>query len=612
MATLPYITNNFSRPKDRIITTIFIILGIFFMLFFRLWYLQAVKGKEYRIQSEGNRNRLRRLKSPRGIIMDRYKQTLAQNRPSFTVSIVPEDVKDMEKILAVLSGFIDRPLEQIKKTIDCARSLPFEPIPLKSDLSFKEVALLEEHSYDLPGVTVEVEAKRYYPHQGLAAHLLGYMGEISPKQLKMEGFQSARPGDMIGQSGIEKVANSYLMGKDGGKHVEVNAEGREIRTIGYLAPLPGNNISLTIDLNLQKKAEEALGEKCGAIVAMDPQNGKILAMVSHPSFNPDQFAIGITQMEWNEMLKNPKDPLQNRIIMAHYPPGSIFKIVVASAGLQTRLIDQWSTFYCPGSINLGSWTYYCWKKGGHGDLSVHEAIVQSCNCFFYQLGSKLGIDVIAQFARDYGFGSLTGIILPGENQGLIPDSVWKKRNIGASWYPGETITASIGQGYILVTPIQLACFISAIANGGILYQPSVIESIETPNGNTVEKFLPSVKSCIPIRPEKMRIIREALKGVVNENGTGWRARIPDIVVSGKTGTAQVVKKRHDEDEDVTGSEDNIPEHLRDHAWFVAFAPYDEPKIAVVVLVEHGGHGGYSSAPIAKEVIQAYLQEEVLQ
>ncbi|MGA1839577.1 MAG: penicillin-binding protein 2 [bacterium] len=608
MDNLPSLFDKSPKPKNKIAFTIFVLLGIFFILLTRLWYLQAVKGEEYRTLSEGNRVRLKRLRAPRGLILDFNHRVLVQNRPSFTVSIVPEDVHDMDEVLFRLSSLIDVSKDQMKETIKASRSLPFEPIILKSDLSFREVALLEEHRNDLPGITVDVEDKRYYPYQSLAAHLLGYMGEINLSQLKKEEFRNARSGDLIGQAGLEKVTNSFLMGKDGGKNVEVDAEGRELRTIGYLAPIPGQNIILTLDLDLQKRAEEILGEKCGTIIAMDPGNGNILAMVSYPSFNPNLFAKGISQKEWSALINNPKDPLQNRAIMAHYPPGSIFKIVLASAGLETGTIDEWSSFFCGGHITLGNWLFYCWKKGGHGELSIHEAIVNSCNVFFYQLGSRLGIDTIAQFARKYGLGSPTGIILPGENSGLIPDSQWKKEALNTSWYPGETISASIGQGYILVTPIQLVSFISAFANGGFLYQPRIINSIETPEGAVIKEFPIVLKKDLPIKKENLQIIRIALRGVVNENGTGWRAYIPEIVVAGKTGTAQVAKLRDQEKGD-SDDEDKIPEHLRDHAWFVAFAPFNQPEIAVVVLLEHGGHGGYSSAPLAKEIISAYLLGE---
>ncbi len=607
MNTLPSLNEKSGNPRKRLIISIFLILGIFFILFSRLFFLQVVKGEKYRMLSEGNRIRLKRLKAPRGLILDRNHRVLVQNRPSFAASILSEDVQDLEKTLNTLSSLLNKPVEQMRKTIKKTKAHPFEPFTLISDLSFKEIAILEEHRNQLLGITVEVEAVRYYPYQEFAAHLLGYMGEINQYQLRKKEYQSVRIGDKIGQSGLEKVANSYLIGKDGGKHVEIDAEGRELSTLGYLAPEPGKNIILTIDLVLQKKAEEILGSRCGAIIAMNPQNGEILAMVSHPAFNPNMFAKGITKKEWLDLVKNPKDLLQNRVIMASYPPGSIFKLVVAAAGLSSGIIDERSTFYCSGFINFGDWVFYCWKGEGHGQLSIHDAIVHSCNSFFYQLSLRLGIDIIANYARSFGFGRQTEIMLFGENSGLIPDSLWKKKAIGSSWYPGETITASIGQGYILVTPIQLACFISSFANGGLLFEPRIIDSIETSDGTAVKKFPPIIKTKILISPKDIKIIRKALKGVVNENGTGWRAYSPDIVIAGKTGTAQVIKLREQEEEESSGAEENLPEHMRDHAWFVAFAPFEDPEVAVVVFIEHGGHGGYSSAPLAKELILAYFQ-----
>lgn len=608
MVRLSSHTDRIEKPKKRLMTTMFIILGIFLILFTRLWFLQIVKGEEYRILSDGNRIRLKRLKSPRGLILDRYHNVLVQNRPCFTASIVLEDVQSLESVLERLSKLVDRPVPQMKAKIKKANSLPFEPITIISDLSFDEIARLEEHSHELPGVSVEVESIRYYPYNEMAAHLFGYMGEINPEQFKKAEYKTVHIGDQIGQSGLENILNAYLMGIDGGKHVEVDAEGRELRTIGYLPPEPGKNIILTIDYTLQEQVEEVLGKRCGSVIVMDPRDGRILAMASHPTFNPNLFARGISHNEWTELVNNPKEPLQNRSIMASYPPGSIFKLVVASAGLSTGIIDKKSTFNCTGNVTLGKWIYYCWKEEGHGNISLIPAIIHSCNVYFYQLASRLGIDSIAGFARYFGLGSQTGILLQGESSGLIPDSAWKKRVIGKIWYPGETITASIGQGYILVTPIQLACLMSAIVNGGYLYEPMIISAVETSEMKVVKSYTPVLKNRLPIKQSVYEILRSALNGVVNQGGTGWRAYSPEVVIAGKTGTAQVVRVR-DREDDNTGAEENIPEHLRDHAWFVAFAPYEDPEIVVVVLIEHGGHGGYTSAPLAKEVIEAYFRRD---
>jgi len=509
----------------------------------------------------------------------------------------------MNKILAPISKLIDIPINRMKKTLKDSPLRSFEEITLKRDLTFEEVAKLEERKNSLPGIVVNAEAKRYYPYETLAAHLFGYMGEVNPKQLKSGMFLKVRRGDEIGKYGLENIANNYLIGDDGGKQVEVDVEGRELEVLGHLPSVPGNNLILTIDLDLQLLVEEALGEKTGAIVVMDPRNGEILAMASHPCLNPNDFATGISVDKWNKLLNDPKDPLQNRTIQAQYPPGSIFKIVMASAGLETGTIDERSEFLCTGKIKIGNWSYDCWKKGGHGKRSIHYAIVHSCNVFFYQLGSKLGIDTIAQYARAYGFDNPTQINLKGEKPGLIPDPAWKKNTLKNIWYPGETISASIGQGYILVTPIQLACFISAIANKGNLYSPQIIKAITTPENKVIKSFSPSKPRKIPISPSNLKIIRRALWGVVNEHGTGHRARISGLGVSGKTGTAQIVRQKDDRDD---SNKEEIPEELRDHAWFICFAPFENPTIAVVALVEHGGHGGATCAPLAKKIIKGYL------
>ncbi|MGA1825791.1 MAG: penicillin-binding protein 2 [bacterium] len=591
--------------NGRIILVTIIILICFFIVTARLFFLQIIRGDQFRGLSEDNRIRLVRLKAIRGLMLDRHNQVLVKNRPYFKLSIIPEEVQDMNKILASISRLIDIPIDQMKKTIKESPLRSFEEITLKRDLTFEEVAKLEERQNSLPGIVVNAEAKRYYPYETFAAHLFGYMGEVNPQQLKSGKFLKVRRGDEIGQYGLENIGNNYLIGDDGGKQVEVDVEGRELEILGHLPSVPGNNLILTIDLDLQLLVEEALEGKTGAIVVMDPRNGEILAMASHPCFNPNDFATGISLDKWNQLLDDPKDPLQNRTIQAQYPPGSIFKIIMASAGLETDAIDEHSEFLCTGQIKIGNWTYDCWKKGGHGKRSIHYAIVHSCNVFFYQLGSKLGIDTIAQYARTFGFDSPTQINLKGEKPGLIPDPEWKKNTLKTVWYPGETISASIGQGYILVTPIQLACFISAIANYGNLYSPQIIKAITTPEKKVIKSFPPGKPRKIPISSKNLKIIRQALWGVVNEHGTGHRAKIPGVGVSGKTGTAQIVRQEDDRD---NSEKEEIPEELRDHAWFICFAPFENPTIAVVVLVEHGGHGGAACAPLAKKIIQGYLSK----
>lgn len=591
------------EKKRMFFLTIIILIG-FFIIFTRLFFLQVIKGDLYRTLSEENRIRLVRLKATRGLILDRNGEVLVKNRPYFKLSIIPEDVPDINEILPLLSKLINMPHNQIKKTIANSNKRSFEEITIKCDLSSQEVARLKEHQNNLPGIVVDVEAKRFYPYESLASHLLGYMGEINSKQLKSGNIPNVKTGDAIGQYGLENIANNYLIGIDGGEQVEVDVEGRKSKILGYLPSIPGKNLILTIDIDLQKLVEKSLKGKTGAIVAMNPKNGEILAMASHPCFNPNLFATGISIQEWNNLINDPKDPLQNRVIQAQYPPGSIFKIVIASAGLELGVIDEYTTIHCGGYINIGNWVYNCWKKNGHGDISLYDALVHSCNVYFYQVGTKIGIDLIAQFSRRFGFNSPTGINLKGEKAGLIPDTLWKKKALKTIWYPGETASASIGQGYILVTPIQLACFISAIANGGKLYSPQIVKAITTPEKKIIKSFNHSNPKNIPLKDINLPIIRDALWGVVNENGTGARAKSLELDIAGKTGTAQIVRIKNDDKDDI--EEEELPEELRDHAWFISFAPFEDPKIALVILIEHGGSGGSTCAPIAKEIIEGYL------
>ncbi|MFH0924825.1 MAG: penicillin-binding protein 2 [bacterium] len=611
---MKYFTKQYTAEIVKKRITIFIIgvSFLFFLLICRLWYLQIIQGSEFETLSENNRIRLLRVKSPRGLIFDRNGQILVTSRPFYTASIIKEDIANLkdstratQKLAENLSRVINIPESIIIEKIQKSNLPLFKPIKIKTDLSWKEVATLEEHSLDIGGVVVEVEPKRYYIYKNLASHLLGYMGEISEQQLRNSTNSQLTVGDMVGKAGIEKEFDNYLIGKDGGRQVEVNAKGREIKTLGEKLPVAGTNITITIDLQLQLLAEELMKGKKGSIIAMDPQNGEILTMVSTPSFNPNLFASGISIKDWQELLNDPFNPLYNRAIQSHYPPGSIFKIIVSCAALETKAISEGTSFYCNGKINIGGWKYSCWKKQGHGTVSLHRAIVQSCNVFFYQVGNKTGIENIAYYAKQFGFSKLTGIKLANEEPGIIPNSEWKEKTFRTVWFPGETISASIGQGYISVTPIQLANFISCVANGGTLYKPIIIKKIVDNNDQNIYNFEPVVLNKVLVSQSNLNYIRNALYGVVNENGTGTMARLNKIKVAGKTGTAQVVQLADEKEI----KEENIPEKFRDHAWFVCYAPAENPKIALVILVEHGGHGGSACAPIAKELIKNYLKVE---
>ena len=585
----------------RIIFITYLTLIAFFLLTLRLFFLQIIQGKKYRTLSSNNRIRLTRVKSSRGVIYDRNKNVLTTTRPSYLATITPEDTDDWDAELAFLSKIINLPKEKLYKKIhSSSKRKPYKQIVLKKDLNFFEVASIEGYKLDLPGINVEVEAVRSYPENEFAAHLLGYMGEISEHQLRKKKYHNIRSGDQIGQYGLEKVSNDYLIGLDGGKQIEVDAHGREIRILGSKTPTPGNNLVLTIDIRLQKFIEQLLEKKVGAIVAMDPGNGEILALASTPSFNPNSFASGMSQKEWLTLVNNPLNPLRNRTIQSHYPPGSIFKIIVAIAGLETGAIDESIVFHCGGHINIGRWKFRCWKKTGHNQIRLHDALVHSCNVFFYHAATKIGPEAIAHYAKLFGLGKPTGICLENEEAGFIPTPEWKKRVLKTKWYPGDTLSMSIGQGYISVTPLQLVNLISAIANGGTLFRPKLFRYVLNSQGEITHFFPPSIIRNLQISARTLQTVQLALFGVVNEHGTGARARLPEVEVAGKTGTAQIVSlKENMEDED-------LPERLKDHAWFCGYAPFSNPEIALVVLIEHGGTGGKTCAPLAREIFQKYF------
>ncbi|MEK6589722.1 MAG: penicillin-binding protein 2, partial [Nitrospinota bacterium] len=595
---------NFSEAiKGRILVfTIFVIIS-FSILILRLWYLQVVRSDELRSMAENNRMRVLPLKAYRGKIFDKNKNEIINSRPSFNLSLTPEDVKDMDRVLSIISSKIEIDREKIKREIK-ERSAQFQPITLKRDIHWDEVAFVEEHIIDLPGVFLDIEPIRNYLYGETASHIFGYLGEITKIQLDRLKNSEYRLGDFIGQYGIEKSYESILKGKRGSKYVEVDATGRELNVLKRIEPDFGFNLYLTIDVELQKEAEGLFQGKNGALVAIDPRNGNILAMVSKPSFDPNLFAGGVSKIYWSNLVSDVYKPLHNRAIQGQYPPGSVFKIVTAAAGLEEDVITPSTIIDCPGYFKLGKKNYRCWKKGGHGRMDLRNALIQSCDVFFYTVGFRLGIDRLSRYAFGFGLGNTTDIDLEGEKSGLIPTSEWKERMRGEPWIPGETISASIGQGFNLVTPIQLANMIAAIANGGTILKPRVVSKIETTDGNLVREMKPNIQRKLAVTQENLDIIKDALHGVVHDlRGTGRASHIPGIEVAGKTGTAQVIKMKEIEDR----RDEDIPFEFRDHGWFVAFAPFENPIIAVSVLAEHGGHGGSAAAPIAGKLMKSYME-----
>ncbi len=579
----------------------------FAVLVLRLWLLQVVHGPEYRTKSENNRIHLQDIPPFRGMIFDRGGHLLVDNRPAYHLYVIPEEVQDPESLFERLDELADIDLPAVRSRLSrSGRRQPFRPVLVKRDLSRETLAVVESHRFNLPGVMIQVEPQRHYIRGQLAAHVIGYLGEISENQLRSGRYPESRPGDLIGKSGVEAEWQRALHGSRGGEQVEVDAAGRRLKVLSRKPPISGLNISLTLDKDLQTLAEQGLEGRKGAIVAMDPRNGEVLAMASAPAFDPNLFIGGLDREVWKRMVSGGEYPLQNRVIAGQYPPGSIFKIVVALAGLEEGIVDPEEEAYCSGRYRLGTHIFRCWKRYGHGDVDFHRALRESCDVYFYKLGRRLGVDRIAQYAAMFGLGERTGLNLGSERPGLIPTSKWKLKRFGVPWQTGETISTSIGQSFVLVTPVQAARMIGAVFNGGVLHQPKAVRWVGK-GKRTEHRFEPTVQTRLDVDPNHLERVRKALIGVVNEpHGTGWRARIPGVTVAGKTGTAQVVNL---ETEKAHTQGDEVPVKYRDHAWFVAVAPAEDPRLAVAVLVENSGHGGSVAAPIAGEMIQAYLGQK---
>ena len=569
-----------SYIQKRILWTRIFIIFLFFILFIRLWYLQIIKGQEYRIRSKNNRIRLREIPAFRGKILDRNGAVLVDNKPSYNLYIVPEEVNDLRLVLKRLSSIVSFDLGHVEEMVlRMKRKCPFKPVCVKRDISFDEVARIETNKLMLPGILIRVDGKRDYVYRKFACHVLGYVS-----------------WNEKGIAGIERRWDKILSGVPGGMQIEVDATGRIIRVISKRLPIPGCDVYLTIDKRLQQKAEKLLEGKKGAIVAINPMNGEVLAMASSPSFDPNRFVKGMDKKTWKEIINSKDSPLQNRAINGLYPAGSLFKVIVAIAALQEGIINKDTTFICTGRFPYGNRIYKCWKKGGHGRVDLYKAIKESCDVYFYHLGKKLGVKKMAYYAKMFGLGEKTGLDLGNESKGLVPTAEWKMKRFGVPWQGGENLSLAIGQSFLLVTPIQMAVVYSALFNGGILYKPAVTKAIRTVDGKVVYSFKPRIKRRLKIKKEYISLIKKALIAVVNEpGGTGRKARIEGITVAGKTGTVQLV-------------EDSKEKDIKEHAWFVGIAPAEKPRICVAVIIEHGGHGGSAAAPIARVLIEEYLKD----
>lgn len=589
--------------KQRIVGMMLIVLAVFVVLLMRLVYLQVVAGDDYYRLSMNNSIRLQTVDPPRGLILDRYGTKLAENRPSFDVSFTPKDAGDVSRVLSELAVYLNVPVDELQGKVKNSRGLAaFRPVLLKQDIGRDVLAAVEAHKVDMPGVSVQVRLRRNYLDGLNASHVIGYLGEVNVDELKSGDYPNLRGGDYIGKFGVERAQEGFLRGEPGGRQVEVNANGQIMRVLQTVSPKPGRNVHLTLDRELQQRAEGLLEGVAGAAVAVEPTTGQILAMASSPSFNQNDFVSGIGAGVWESLVSNPYRPLENKAIQGEYPPGSTFKIVTALAGLEEKAIDETTTFDCAGFLPFAGRDYRCWKKEGHGRIDVRRALAESCDVFFYRTGLRLGIDRLAWYAKAFGLGVRSGVTLDQEARGLIPSSVWKKKRFGVPWQEGETLSVSIGQGYVLATPLQMGMLMAAVANGGVRYRPTVLSRVETMEGDVVFQAAPQEIGRLPISPRNLKIVQQGIWGAVNgDHGTARRVHLNDIEIAGKTGTSQVVGRKDSGD-------DYTPPHLRPHAWFVCYAPFDAPKIAIAVVVENGEHGSSAAGPIAREMVKTYLRK----
>jgi penicillin-binding protein 2 len=590
------------RPRTRLIY--YLVILAFVGIIGRLVHLQVFQGERYSYLSENNRIRIKRILGTRGMIYDQRGELLVDSRPSFDLLFVPEDAQDPEATLRQLARHLGRQESEFLENFQQNKNRSaFDDIVLGKDVDWSTVVAVETHQLDLPGVTLRARPRRNYADGPAGAHVLGYLGEIGPRQLKTYKESGYTLGDEIGQYGLEKTLEQYLRGRGGGQQVEVDAVGRRVRVLSEVISGPGYTVHLTLDRKLQQAAFEALHGKEGSIVALDVYSGAILAMASTPAFDPNVFARGIKGEEWRGLIKDRLRPLNNRAIQGQYPPGSTFKVVMAIAGLEEAAIHPDAKIPDPGFFPFGNRNFRDWKKEGHGAVDLHKSLVESCDVYYYTLGTRLGVDKIAKWARAFGLGEKSGALLDDEKAGLIPDTEWKRKRFRQPWYPGETPSVAIGQGYVTVTPLQLANMMAAVANGGTLYRPRLVSRVESVEGQRVFEQGPEIIRRIEIKPDTLSRVRSALADVVfGDRGTGKAARSPLITLAGKTGTAQVVEMKG-----AYLKSEQLAYFNRDHAWFVAYAPAEKPEIAIAVLIEHGGHGGSAAAPMAKIVAEKYAE-----
>jgi penicillin-binding protein 2 len=576
---------------------------LFASLAVSFWIFQVAKHDKFKEMAEENHLRRLPLPAPRGVLFDRHGKVLVENQNSFNISLLREQTKNLDQTLHRLAVATGANEAQLRETVSRRRKDPsYRPIVLIENATLEQYIAVRARAWELPGIDTREVPSRHYPASDMAAHLFGYVSEVTEAQLQRAEYAGVESGAIVGQAGVEQAYNRMLMGSEGNRAVVVNSLGREIEELDKHEPVEGEPLQLTIDADVQRAAEEGFRHAGfnGAAVLLDPRSGEVLALVSRPAYDPNSFATGIDRATWNGLIEDKLKPLQNRALQGTYSPGSTFKIAVATAALEEGVITPEFRVHCGGGATFYGRYFQCWKKGGHGTVEVRQAIEQSCNVFFYTLGNMLGVDRIHKWATALGLGERSGIELPNEARGLVPSTEWKRQRLNEKWYAGETISVSIGQGQVSVTPMSLAVMMMTVANGGTRYTPHLLKAVDKGKGWEAVAA-PEPKSVVRMKPQTMAAVRDGLWRVVNAAGTGGRARIAGRDVSGKTGTAQVIS--------LSGAKTaRARMDVRHHGWFVFFAPRDNPEIAGVVFAEHAEHGS-SAAPIAKYAMETFFAKK---
>ena len=586
--------NDNRLPQERLAAASYVIVGMIALLLLGFWKLQVIDSDKYGQLAERNRVRSIPIIAPRGRMLDRDGRVLVDNYPSFSVLLLRDDPAEVDKNLPAIAEGLGLSLDDLKDQLSNTKNLPkFQPIVIKPEATPGDVAFIESHRADIPLLEMLMVHRRRYLPDGFMSHASGYVGEVSEQQIEASSGKY-RPGDVAGKSGLERQYNDLLVGTDGMRRVIVNSVGKEMGHLEQQEAIPGKQIQLTIDYDLQQVAEEAMAGKKGAIVALDPRTGEVLAFVSRPAPDPNDFAVRVSTETWQSLNEDNDHPLMNRVTQAQLAPGSVFKIVMATAMLESKVPPENFTAFCPGYANFYGRMFKChiYGKGGHGVVNLHSAIVHSCDVFFYNVGMRMGIDRIAKYAKMLGLGAKTGIDLPSEEQGLVPSEEWVERVFHHKWYPGSTISVAIGQGAITATPLQLAYLIGGVASGGVFKQPHLLKDAAHVGEVRVE-----------LAEDTVEQVTQGMYGVVNEGGTAGFLKLQGIEFCGKTGSAQVMSNTE------RGRIGKGASQTKDNAWFVGYAPRRNPEIVVSVLVEGGEHGNLASAPIARDIIKAYYDKK---